>query len=497
MLILKLHKEINLPLHRQVYIELKALIDKGILPPGTKLPATRVLAEKHGLSRSTVLKAYEELWALGYVESRPGSYSFVRNKTPNIATNQRAEKRRINWQKIASPSSEKVRDHFLRLNQYSVPTNDNTIIDMASFELDDQLFPSDDFRKCLNKVLIESGGALLNYGDVEGYFPLRNYIAQRLQAHGTFVTPDEILITNGIQQSLDLIFRLLTQPGSKIVLESPTYLNILPLLKFYQCEMLGVEMEPDGINLPELERKIQQDRPAFIYTMPNFQNPTGISMSQEKREKLLALGEKHRIPLVEDAFEEEMKYYGKVSLPIKSMDKHQVVIYLGSFSKVLFPGIRLGWLAADREFIRRIVPLKKYSDLASNFLIQAACYEFCRQGFYEMHIKRMHRIYRKRMQVALKALTECLPFKYVSWNEPLGGYLIWLKLEKLKISEPELHAIFQQHGVAVAPGSAFFDKQNDHLNIRICISELAENEISEGIRRLGIASGKLYSSAIK
>ncbi len=492
MLILKLHKGINLPLHRQIYIELKALIDKGILSPGTKLPATRVLAEKHGLSRSTVLRAYEELWALGYLESRQGSYSFVRKKPPNFATDQRAEKRCIDWEKIASPSSERVLDHVLKLSHYSALKNDKAVIDMASFNLDTQLFPIDDFRKCLNKVLIKSGAALLNYGQVEGYYPLRDYIAKRLQTHGTFVTPDEILITNGIQQSLDLIFKLLTQPGSKIVLESPTYTNILPLLKFYQCEMLDVEIEQDGINLADFEQAIQKDRPALIYTMPNFQNPTGISMSQEKREKLLALCEKYRIPLVEDAFEEEMKYYGKVSLPIKSMDKHQVVIYLGSFSKVLFPGIRIGWIAADREFIRRIVPLKKYSDLVSNLLIQAAIYEFCRQGYYEMHIKRMHRIYRKRMQVALKALKENLQFKSVSWNEPMGGYLIWVKMENLRVTEPELHSIFQKHEVAVSPGSAFFEKGNKNYYFRICISELDEDEIFEGIRRLGKALGEVY-----
>jgi DNA-binding transcriptional regulator YhcF (GntR family) len=135
MLILKLHKGINLPLHCQVYIELKALIDKGILSPGTKLPATMVLAEKHGLSRLTVLRVYEELWALGYLESRQGSYSFVRKKAPSIATDQRAEKRCIDWEKIASPSSEKVLDHFLKLSHYSTPTNDKAVIDMASFDL--------------------------------------------------------------------------------------------------------------------------------------------------------------------------------------------------------------------------------------------------------------------------------------------------------------------------------------------------------------------------
>lgn len=190
--------------------------------PGTKLPATRILAEKHGLSRSTILRTYEELWALDYLESRQGSYLFVQKKTPNIATDQRAAKRCIDWEKIVSTSSEKVLDHFSKFRQDSVQNNDEGVIDMASFNLDAQQFPIDDFRKRLNKVAIDSGTKLLNYGEIEGYYPLRSYLAKWLQTHGTFVTPEEILITNGIQQSLDLIFRLLTQPGSKIALESPT-----------------------------------------------------------------------------------------------------------------------------------------------------------------------------------------------------------------------------------------------------------------------------------
>jgi len=151
---------------------------------------------------------------------------------------------------------------------------------------------------------------------------------------------------------------------------------------------------------------LRKEKPALVYTMPTFHNPTGVSTDQAHRERLLSICEGHRIPVLEDAFEEEMKYFGKTTLPIKSMDKHQIVIYCGTFSKVLFPGVRIGWIAAERECIERLVAIRCFSDLAPNMILQAAMDEFCRNGYYDRHINRMHRTYRRRMQAAVRALRE-------------------------------------------------------------------------------------------
>ena len=251
-------------------------------------------------------------------------------------------------------------------------------------------------------------------------------------------------------------------------------------------------MASRGMNLGILGRKLTTNKPAFLYTIPNFQNPTGITTDQAHREQLLSICEKYNVPLVEDGFEEEMKYFGKVPMPIKSMDKNNVVIYLGTFSKVLFPGVRIGWIAADKECIQRLTAIKRFCDLTSSNVLQAAMYEFCIQGYYDYHIKKMHRIYRKRMQTALKAMKQFLPLDKVSWNEPAGGYLIWVEMKnKLGIND-DLNDLLQHFGIIVSPGKYYFDKSADNKYFRISIAMLNEDEIEEGIIRLGKA---LYTIA--
>ena len=246
-------------------------------------------------------------------------------------------------------------------------------------------------------------------------------------------------------------------------------------------------MTEEGIDINSLRKAFKQHPISFLYTIPNFQNPTGITSTQSNREALLSLCEAHGIPVIEDGFEEEMKYYGKVPPPIKSMDKKNICIYLGTFSKVLFPGIRIGWVAAERECIQRILAIKRFSDLTSSFVLQAAINEFCQLGYYDLHIKRMHRIFRKRMLAATQAMRFHLSGLGISWNEPSGGYLIWIKIQHPSASEDDMLDIFEKKGVMASPGKYYFlQSPRDHC-FRLSISTLNEQEIEEGIRRLALA----------
>ncbi|MFC1725935.1 PLP-dependent aminotransferase family protein [candidate division KSB1 bacterium] len=491
MIVLSLNRKSKTSLSRQVFTEISEMIENNTLPPGTKLPSSRILAEKHGVSRNVVYNAYEELWGQGYVDSRPGSYTVVRKKTPGIQMTQREEKGLIDWNNAVSLKSKEVYDIISKYPRSGYPMKSSDIIDMSTLDLDHRVLPYDDFRKCINTVIVKQP-YIFNYGEPEGYFPLRSFISSRLQTHGIHVSPEEILITNGTQHSLDLTLRLLGKPGSVIVTENPTYFLAFPLFQFYQTEIISVSMSEEGINLRELEKTMRSGNVSFVYTTPNFHNPTGITMSPEVRENLVRICEKYHVPIVEDAFEEEMKYFGRVPLSIKSMDKNQIVIYMSSFSKVLFPGVRIGWIAADKDFIKIASAVKKTSDLATNSIIQSALFEFCRQGYYEIHIKRMNRIYKKRMQTALNVLKNELSSDHISWSEPLGGYLIWLKLSRLNISEEELHGIFKNFKINVAPGSLYFNNQPADYFIRISISQLNEDEIIEGLKRLKNALAEIY-----
>ncbi|MFC1563669.1 PLP-dependent aminotransferase family protein [candidate division KSB1 bacterium] len=492
MLVLNLSSKTKVPLHKQVFSLIKEMIESNTLKPGARLPSTRELAQKHGISRTVVYNAYEELWGQGYIESRPGSYTIVRKKPPNIKFINKADKSLIDWEEVVSAPGRDVFEIYSGFPELSFKSNRPDLINMHSLSLDHRVLPVDSFRKCLNSTMY-SNTDIFNYGAVEGYLPLREYIASRSKMHGIYVSSDEILITNGTQSSLDLILRLLVKPGSSIVTENPTFLYALPLMKYYNAEVIGLSMNKYGPRLNELEKILKSKRPSLVYSIPNFHNPTGITMSPEVRENLIAICEKYKVPIIEDAFEEEMKYFGKVPLSLKSIDKNQIVIYMSSFSKVLFPGVRIGWIAANKNLINIASSIKTFSDIASNSVIQAGIHEFCRQGFYDMHIKHMHRIYKRRMQTAIHVLKEKLSFENIFWDEPLGGYLIWLKIKGLKITEDKLHSVLLKHGIQTTPGSVFFtNKQKDHY-IRLSITQVNEEEIIEGIERLKCAFEELFT----
>lgn len=495
MILLNLERSSKVPLFMQIFTLLKQRIDDEILKPGFRMPPTREFAEKHGINRSTVVKAYEELWALGYTESRPGSYSVVRKRQKLATPERKSDKGLIRWKDKSTKTGQLLHDSYKRLNING--PDSMQLINLASLDLDQRLFPVEDFRRCLNTVMVEKGAGIMKYGECAGYTPLRESIAQRMRVHGISVKADEILITNGTQNGIELTLKLLTTPGTPVAVETPTYSNIIPLLQYYKTKIAGIRMNDGGMDLDELSRSVKKQSPAFIYSMPNFHNPTGITTNQVHREKLLHICESHKIPLVEDAFEEEMKYFGKVPLPIKSMDVNHMVVYLGTFSKILFPGIRIGWVAAEKSLIQRLVSVKKFADLSTNNLLQAALDQFIREGYYDRHIKRMHREYRKRMTVALNAMREHLSsFPQLSWLEPAGGYLIWLRFEPSGIAGRDMKQVFIDHGVNLVPGSHFFadpEHQPEHFH-RISISTLEPKEIKEGIARLAKAVAKIYNN---
>lgn len=490
MVLVKIDRDSRTPLYRQIVQEIVQLIENGAMESGTHLPSTRKLAMKLGIDRSTVCHAYCELVALGYVESRPGSYTTVRKRTPVVTRNQKSQKGKIVWAQVSTRCCNNLYHIFQNYSPEYHSSDSSDVINLSQLDLDSRLFPIEDFRRCMNQVLINEDPEIFKYGEYAGYSPLREWIAQRLQIHGISVTADEILITNGTQHALDLILKLLAEPGKHVIVESPTYANILPLLRFYQVNIVEVPMRENGLDLGHLETVLKTTFPAFIYTIPNFHNPTGVTSNQAHREELLSLCERFRVPIVEDGFEEEMKYFGKVVLPIKSMDKDQIVIYLGSFSKVLFPGIRLGWIAADEECIWRLTAIKRFCDISCNRVTQAVMAAFCRQGYYELHIKKMHRIFRKRMQVALKTLSQHMPVN-VSWNQPDGGYTIWLELRRPYPDELSLKELLLKHGVLVSPGDYYFHGSSPKKYFRISIANLNEEEIETGIVRLGAALREL------
>ncbi|BDU74333.1 aminotransferase-like domain-containing protein [Mesoterricola silvestris] len=456
------------PKGRQIVNQVQGLIGQGSLRSGERLPSTRDLAGALGLHRSTVAAAYQELWALGWLELRPGAQPRVRlresmaHPEPPVAGFPWAQRLRALGRELPAPAP-----------------RPEGLLSFADFGMDPRLMPMEAFDRSLRAVLRRLGPRALDYGDPQGQAGLRTLLAERLGRHGVRATPGEVLITLGAQQALDLALRGLTRPGDAVLVESPTYNQFLRLL-----ELQGLRAVPAPEDLDGLEAVIERERPVLFYLMPSFQNPTGRSLDQAQRERLLALCGKHRLPILEDGFTEEMKYFGRPILPLKSMDRTGLVIYVGTFSKVLFPGIRLGWLAAPEACTAALTAIRRAGELCPPPLLQEALEDFLRKGHFEVHLARLHRRFRRRMEAAVAGLRRELDPSLARWEAPHGGYLLWLRLEGFG-PEVDLEAGLARHGVAVRDGRAFYPGGEGPRCLRLSISNLDEAEIGIGLARLG------------
>lgn len=482
MLILKVDRSGAVPAFRQIVDRVIELIDSGSLENGNRLPPTRTLARRIGVHRSTVLRAYGELAALGYLDSRPGSYSTVRRRARPVVALASARESLIDWRRSAWAQRAGAGD----MPGWVPPprTADRSVIDLAMLSADPGLIPLDDLRRCVRAVLARPTRTLLDYGDPAGYAGLREVLVHRMRVHGIDVSSDEVIVTSGAQQALDLVVRLLATAGDDIVVESPTYAAALGLFRVQGLAIESVRMQPDGMDLDELDAALGKRRPKLIYTMPAFHNPTGITTGQAHRERLLELCEAHRVPLVEDGFEEDLKYFGKTALPVKSMDHRGVVVYVGTFSKVVFPGLRIGWIAAPRECTRRLIAIQKLSSLGGSMLAQAAMARFCERGLYDAYLRRIHAKYRRRMQALLQGLAAHMP-EGVEWTRPNGGCTLLLTLNGAAAGERELFERFLANGVRVEPGRPFFAVPPVAPCFRLSIACAEEAAIEEGCRRMG------------
>lgn len=482
-MLLSIDKNKSEPIFDQIVNQIKSLIENGDLVDGFQMPSSRQLASSLGVNRSTVIRAYEELWSLGYFESTPGSYTRVRKRKSIKHVSTENSKKDKFW------SNHFKGDYNLnydRLNNYGKGVRDDSdIINFQRLEPDSRLINKKAITACFRDALDETNQNIFGYCHSKGFEPLREAIASHMRLHSVNIDAENVLITNGSQNSLQLIFQSFVGKDDSIAVETPTYSMLIPLIKYYGCKVYEIPMLSDGLDLEVFKNVAAQNKIKLIFTTPTFQNPTGITMSQAKREELLSICEQNNILIIEDSIEEELKYFGKVHLPIKSIDNNDMVIYLGTFSKILAPGLRLGWIIADKECIKRLTALKTIFDLSTNTFSQLLMYQYCKSGQYELHIRKCLRAFRKRMKMALKSLKKYLPKDKASWEEPLGGFLIWINLKidpNLNIDEH-----FAKFGVKVIDGKNFYISAPKEKFIRLSIAKCNEVEIEEGIKRIGEA----------
>lgn len=480
------------PLHRQIAAQIRSLIDAGDLAVGVRLPATRGLAQRLGVNRATVCTAYDTLVASGYVEAHVGQGTRVvhRGRGAQRTGAQRADAG-PEWAGLLAEGVEALSPHDEAPSEPEPRQSGR--IDFTGVIPDERFFPVSSLRRSLDTVLRRDGEHVLQYGSTHGYAPFRDAIAQRMRLAGNDVQADEILIVNGAQQGLELVCRALLDPGDAVVVESPTYSNLLALLRLYRADVVSVPITAGGLDLDELERALARRRVKFLYTMPHFQNPTGVTTTLQHRKRLLEVAARHAVPVLEDGFEEELRWDGGEVLSLRALDPHGRVCYVGTFSKGLCPGFRIGWLVADAELCSRLAQLKRTTDFHSSVLLQAGLAEFIRRGDYDRHLRRLRRVYRERMARTAAALERQMPAG-TRWRVPAGGYCVWLELPE-GVSDEELVARCARDGVRLSPGRHFFARDPGYGCVRLSISRVNDEDIDPGLQRVGRHLRKLARQA--
>jgi 2-aminoadipate transaminase len=354
-----------------------------------------------------------------------------------------------------------------------------------------EVFPIEEFKEACIRVLENNGPKSLQYGSTEGYKPLREMIARHSLRYGIEVTPDNILITSGSQQALDLLGKIFINRGDRILVESPTYLGALQAWNAYGAEYVSVPADENGMQTDALEEALRCG-PKFIYVLPNFQNPTGVTLTLERRKKLVEMADRYGVPIIEDDPYGQLRFEGE-HLPAVEVVDGRIratngcysgnVIYLSTFSKILAPGIRLAWVIAPPEVIFKLVQAKQGADLHTSTFNQIVAYEVGHQGFLDKHILKIREVYQQRRDVMLDALEEHMP-EGVHWTHPLGGLFLWATLpEQLKSSEILKEAVKEK--VAFVPGDSFYPNGGGQNTMRLNFSHSNPEMINEGMARLG------------
>ncbi len=453
-------------IYRQIAEQIKERIGRGELPAGARLPTVRKLAAELGITRLTVQNAYADLQTDGWVEATVGRGTFVSHRVhPSL--------RLASPEALQSPAA--VIGDILQMGQVQ------DVRSMASASPDPHLFPVDEFWRCLADQRADAE-TVVGYGPAQGDARLRLALSNELTERGIPASPEEILITAGVTQGLSLVARALAQPGDTVLVEQPTYIGFLHLLRAHGLKPVAIPMDEDGPLLDVLERIVVQTRPRFFYTVPTFQNPTGYSMSIERRERLIALAETHGFLLLEDDLYGLLAFDGPPPPPLRALDRGESTIYVNSFSKTLMPGLRLGYVLAPPPLHERLISLRLATDLGSPLLLQRTLASFLEQGLFRRHLRQVLPLYRERRDTALRTLRSAMPAA-VRWTKPQGGLSCWVTLPR-RLSVIELYRQALQQGWTFAPGDVFLPEPDVDAHLRLSFGVLPPEAIRRGIRAL-------------
>ncbi|MGL4873422.1 MAG: PLP-dependent aminotransferase family protein [Clostridium sp.] len=461
------------PIYKQIENYIKNMIDKKMIAGNGKLPATRELGRILGVSRNSIITAYENLEQEGVLYTVKGKGTFVTPVESDVS-----EKWSISWES--------------KLNRYGKVANEldvvkseipweRGIISFKSISPDGALFNIEELKKAfLNRISIEEH-KILNYGYAKGYKPLIDWLLEYMKKKGVDVRGKDILITNGFTEGLDMILSAFTKDGDKIICENPTHNTAIKIMKANGIDIVGIKMNDDGIDEKELREHLEKEDIKFGYLIPSYHNPTGLVMKGEKRKEVYEIFKEYNVPILEDGFSEELLYNSTHLSPIASFDvSGSGVIYLSSFSKILFPGLRIGWILADEKLINLLESVKRCKNIHTSFLDQGILYDYLKQGYFDKNIKKVKKAYKEKYKFAISCIKKYVKPKKV-WGE--GGLHIYIELDN--ISSRKLLEECYKKKVIFTPGDIFSVDSSSDNAFRIGLPRVSMEEIEKGIKIIG------------
>lgn len=466
----------------QVVAHFRTAIENGSYRAGERLPTIRAVAEQASVTRATVQLAYRRLAELGLVEGTVGRGTVVTAQAEADARGSFGARAEAAWR------------HLATMVVPTVPDGVELVASFANLWPDEAHVPAREFGASLERVLEDRGSKLLLYdGHAGGSTELRALLASRGEAADPPASPDEILITSGAQQGLDLVLRAFTEPGDGVAVPLPSYHHMFGMLKAHGLQLVPVATREQGLDLADLQRALARGA-RLLYVMPTFHNPTGVTLDERARRALCDVLRKTTVPVLEDEFQRELRFTGKPLPSLAHLDSRGLTVTARTFSKGLFPGVRLGWLQASAEVVQRLSALKRFVDLESSGLLQAALADFIGRGNFDRHLGLVRTELRARHEAAQRALERAMP-KGMRWTRPEGGYLLWLETPGLDADA--LAAAAAARGVLTTPGRLFDPRARASAGLRLSLSRHGPETIERGLEVLGACAGELLRSGTR
>ena len=476
----RLDRNSIVPLYRQIYESLRESILAGTLPESTRLPPERALADRLNVNRSTVVHAYRELVADGLIEQKVGSGSRV---VPQLRAGQPERSAAVPWWVTLPPW--RVGEFPTILGELAAKQEPGRI-SFVQGVAPDEPSPLGELAKSFARVASDPR-FILSYGDSEGYEPLRDAIARRMDLRGAQTRARDIIVLTGSTQGIMVVAQSLAEPGDEIIVEVPSYPGALQIFQICGLRAIPVPVDEDGMRVDHVEAILRTRRPRFIYTMPSLHNPTNVTMNADRRERLVTLARRAGIPIIED------DPYGELAeskLPPLVALAPDYVVYLSTFSKTIAPSLRVGWLAAPRTILERLLLRKQALDMATSLYVQAAISDYLETG-YDPHVAQLREELRVRREMADAAIGEHWP-NTMRTSKAGGGFYLWVTTPREIRARPLLDQA-ERLGASFLFGEPFFASSGGDHNFRLALTPVTREQIPEGIRRIGKAIAAMRS----